>query len=228
MKLIIFDMDQTLVDFIPVHDEVARRLFRKFFDVEARLTEIDFAGRGLADNFTELARLKNVPPEGISARSKELLEYYDAVFGELIPKDGTKYILPGVEKLLDELSRTDNIVVLYTGDSPAIVNHVFKSTGLGKYFKFHFFGTEVKTRADMVRQAIEKAEELTGKTFRSRDIVVIGDSVRDVECGKQFNALTIAVGTGFHSKEKLLSTNPDYFFKDLSDYKKVLEAIGAN
>ena len=51
MKLIIFDLDQTLVDFIAIHDEAVYRLFKTLFTVEARLTEIDFAGRSLTETF---------------------------------------------------------------------------------------------------------------------------------------------------------------------------------
>ena len=51
MKLIIFDLDQTLVDFLSVHDEVTRRLFKTLFNVDVRLSEIDFAGKSLNDNF---------------------------------------------------------------------------------------------------------------------------------------------------------------------------------
>jgi len=56
--------------------------------------------------------------------------------------------------------------------------------------------------------------------------VIIGDSVHDVECGIQLNALTIAVATGFHSELDLLSKKPDYLFKNLEDYRKVLKIIG--
>jgi phosphoglycolate phosphatase len=143
-----------------------------------------------------------------------------------LPRDAAKYILPGVGELLGELSKTDHIVALYTGDSPRIVSQVFRVTGLGEYFRFCFYGTEVETRADMVRLAINKAEKSTGRQFRDKNIVIIGDSVRDVECGKLFSALTIAVATGFHSKEELLKVGPDYLFDNLKDYRKVLKAIG--
>jgi phosphoglycolate phosphatase len=56
--------------------------------------------------------------------------------------------------------------------------------------------------------------------------VIIGDSIRDVECGRLFGALTIAVATGFHSKEELLKAEPDYPFDNLKNYRKVLKAIG--
>ena len=226
MKLIIFDLDQTLVDLLSVHDEATRRVFKKFFNVDARLTEIDFTGKSLTENFSELARLKNIPEDVFRKKSNQLLKNYETTFGESLPNDATKDVLPGAKELLSELSRTDHIVALYTGDSSKIVNHVFRATGLGRYFKFCFYGTEVATRSDMVKLAINKAEKSTGREFGNKNIVIIGDSVRDIECGKLFGALTIAVATGFHSEEELLKAEPDYLFDNLKDYRKVLKAIG--
>jgi phosphoglycolate phosphatase len=226
MKLIIFDLDQTLVDFLSVHEEATRRLFKRFFDVEARLTEIDFAGKSLVENFRELARLKDIPDEMFREKSNQLLESYETAFRESMRRDAAKHILPGVVKLLSELSKTDHIATLYTGDSRGIVDEVFRATGLGAYFRFCFYGTEVENRSDMVRLAINKAEESTGREFRDKNVVVIGDSVRDVECGKLFGSLTIAVATGFHTKTELLQAGPDYLFDNLKDYREVLRAIG--
>jgi len=225
MKLVIFDLDQTLVDFITIHDETTLELFRRFFGVDARLTDIDFAGRSLADNFGELARRKNVPADKFSEKLPELLDNYERIFAEKMPQDASRYILPGVKELLIELDKTDNFIVLYTGDSSGTVDTVFQATGLGKYFRFSQYGTEVKTRTEMARKAIEKAAALTRRKFSGKDIVIIGDSVRDIDCGKEFNALTIAVATGFHSAEELAAHKPDYLFKSLKDYRKVLKAI---
>ena len=226
MKLVIFDLDQTLVDFISVHDEAARELFRKFFGVEARLTEIDFAGKSLTDIFLELARLKGIAESRISEIGRELLKNYERTFGEKLPRDTSNHVLPGVRKLLEELSRTDNFIVLYTGGSAGIVDLVLKATDLGKYFRFSVYGTEAETRVGMVRLAVKKAEKVTGKKFKGKDIVIIGDSIRDVESGRQLNATTIAVATGFHSEEQLSASKPDYLFRNLRNYRKVLQAIG--
>jgi phosphoglycolate phosphatase len=225
MKLIIFDLDQTLVDFLSVHDEVTRRLFKRLFNVDAKLAEVDFAGKSLTENFRELARLKNIPEDVFQKKSHQLLEGYDTAFSESLPNDATKYVLPGARELLSELSRTDNIVALYTGDSPGIVSQVLRATDLGRYFRFCLYGTEVETRADMVRLAIQKAEKMTGQQFEDKNIVIIGDSVRDIECGKLFHALTIAVATGFHSKVQLSTAGADYLFDNLKDYQKVLKAV---
>jgi len=225
MKLIIFDLDQTLVDFLPVHDEVTQRLFKKFFGVEARLTEVDFSGKSLIESFRELATLKNIPEDVFQKKNHHLLPSYEAIFIESLPSDAEKCVLPGARELLSELSQTEHIVALYTGDSSGIVSQVFRVTKIGKYFKFCLFGTEVATRADMVSLAIERAEKLTGQKFKGRNIVIIGDSTRDIECGKLFQAMTIAVATGFHSQIQLSALKPDYLFENLKDYKKVLRAI---
>lgn len=226
MKLVIFDLDQTLVDFISVHDEATRELFQKFFGVEARLTEIDFAGRSLSDSFLELAELKGMPEGKVGKNSREFLGNYERIFAEKLPRDASNHILPGVKRLLEELSKTDNFVVLYTGGSAGIVERVLSATGLGKNFRFSVYGTEAQTRVGMVRLAVERAETITGKKFRGKAVVIIGDSLRDVESGKQLNAMTIAVATGFHSEEKLLASKPDHLFRNLENHKKVLQAIG--
>jgi len=226
MKLVIFDLDQTLVDLISVHDATVKELFKSHFGVDASLWEIDFAGKSLTENMAELARLKGIVRSKFTEKSKALLESYEKIFHAKIPPAASNHILPGVKPLLEELSKTGNFVVLYTGDSPGVTQRVLEVTGLGKYFKFSVYGTEANSRVDMARLAIKKADQLTGARFEGKNIVIIGDSVRDIECGKQLNALTIAVATGFHSEEELTSRKPDYLFKNLKDYRKVLKTIG--
>ena len=39
MELVIFNMDQTLADFIAVHQQTKRQVFKKLFNVDAELEE---------------------------------------------------------------------------------------------------------------------------------------------------------------------------------------------
>ena len=127
---------------------------------------------------------------------------------------------------MDELSKTSHVIAVYTGDSPGIVHHVFRTTHPGKHFRFCLYGTEVETRTEMVKQTIQKAEKLTGREFKNKNIVVIDDSLRDIECGKLFSTIIIAVATGFHSQAQLSAAKPDYLFESLRDYEKILKIIG--
>lgn len=225
MKLIIFDLDQTLVDFLPGHAETVRRLFIKEFKVDARLTGIDFSGRSLTDNIAELARANGLDVDSVRDRMGDLLASYEQIFFSLMPPDLNKYVLPGVRQLLQRLTEAGHLLVLYTGDSRSIGSRVLSSAGLEKYFRFAVYGTEALTRLDMARLAVDKAMEISGTKFSGKDVVIIGDAVRDIECARQLQALSIAVATGVHSVDDLKSAGADYVFKDLSDTGKVMLAI---
>lgn len=225
MKLVIFDLDQTLVDLIDIHNEVTRKLFRRVFGVDARLTEIDFAGKSLLDNFKELAAFKRIPETEFNSKNQDLLGAYEDLFEESLPEEGSKYVLPGARELLSELTRTNHIIILYTGGSRRIGESVLRITGLGQYFRLTFYGTEVKARVDMVRKAIEQAEKLNNRRFQGRDVVIVGDSIRDIECGKEFNALTISVATGFHSHAQLREKGADFIFYNLNEWRKIVDII---
>jgi phosphoglycolate phosphatase-like HAD superfamily hydrolase len=226
MKLVIFDMDQTLVDFISIHKQTTRQVFKQIFNVSAGLEEVDFSGRNMADTFIELAQLKNISRDEIQRNAKSLLETYESLFGQNIPKNGSNHILPGVCELLEKLQSTDAIVALYTGDSPGIVKHVLTSTGLGRYFRICVYGTDTRTRVELAKLAMKKAEKITGFKFDGKNVVIIGDSTRDIDCGKDVNAITIAVATGPHSPKELAAHHPDFLFQNMEDYNMVLAAIG--
>jgi phosphoglycolate phosphatase len=219
-------MDQTLVDFISIHMQTTRQVFKQFFNVDAGLEEVDYSGRNMADTFIELARLKNITREEVQNNASSLLETYETLFGQNIPKDGSNHILPGVNELLQALAVTDKVTALYTGDSPGIVKHVMSSTDLGQYFRFCVYGTDAGTRVELVKLAMKRAEEITGFKFDGNNVVIIGDSTRDIDCGKEVDAITIAVATGPHSPEELAAHHPDFLFQNLKDFDRVLVAIG--
>lgn len=78
-----------------MHNEVRRRLFESLFEVDATLNESDFTGSNLNENCPKLARMKNIPKDVFQKKSQQLLENYDASFGNSLTDNATNYILPG-------------------------------------------------------------------------------------------------------------------------------------
>lgn len=225
MKLVIFDLDQTLVDVVSVHDRAAVAVFREFFGVDGHITEVEFAGRSLIENFLAVARLKGIPEPGILAKMPELLDFYDKAFIESFPDNCSGCVLPGVRELLEALAGTVNVVALYTGDSKKVATTILEKTGLDRYFRLSLFGTEVKRRPEMVGQAIERASVLAGRAFSGADVVVVGDSVKDIEAGREYCARTVAIATGAYSEAELKRYRPDFLFRDMRDWQQVMAAI---
>ena len=73
--------------------------------------------------------------------------------------------------------------------------------------------------------AVFPAMELR-REFSAAEIDVIGDTPRDITCGKAFGARTIAVATGTCSREQLAEHQPDFLIDDLSDVDRVIDTLG--
>jgi phosphoglycolate phosphatase-like HAD superfamily hydrolase len=123
------------------------------------------------------------------------------------------------------LARAGHILALYTGDSRPVAEKMLEASGMEHYFRLRFFGTEVALRTDMVKLAIEAAGKLAGRSFGSHEVVIIGDSVRDIEAGQAFGVRTILVATGAYTMDELRSRGADYVFPDVSDYHRVITAV---
>ena len=67
--------------------------------------------------------------------------------------------------------------------------------------------------------------EKHGEEFSPENIFVIGDTPRDIECGKIIGAKTVAIATGDYSRDQLASHHPDFLFEDLSDTEHVISVL---
>ena len=99
--------------------------------------------------------------------------------------------------------------------------------GLWHYFKTGAFGDRAPERKMLPDIAQKIAQELTGKLFEGKDIVIIGDTPNDVLCGQHLGVKAVAVATGGYDRESLRAYNPDFLFEDLSHTDEAVEAIMA-
>lgn len=58
----------------------------------------------------------------------------------------------------------------------------------------------------------------------SKEIVMIGDTVFDIEGGHENGLSTIAVNYGFGKENELRNANPDYFAEDVEELYEILSA----
>lgn len=217
MKLIIFDLDQTIVELFKYHNKATELTFKKVFNIKAKLDEIDFPGQTIEKNLEALAILKRIKNGEIRKKLPKAIYAYSKIFVSIMPKNIKKDILPGVYDIIKKLSRNKgNKLVIVTGDSKLITQAILKKAGLLKYFAFMVTGEREMNRVILTKQAIRKA--------KIKNVIIIGDSIHEVEAGKAVKALTISVLTGFHSKEELKKAGSRDIFKNLDD-KRIIKLI---
>lgn len=217
-KLAVFDMDETLVDFFPIHEKAFRKATRDIFSCPGSYEKVDHSGRLIPESMSDMCRICKVPEAKIKKNMQKAMKLYIKEFVNSVPLNPGKYINPGVKKLLNALKGKIKLA-LVTRDEPEITKKILKSTGLDKYFDAIICGDSGKTRADCIKKAIQKAKH-------KGEVIVIGDSVHDIEAGKKISAKTIGMLTGPTTKQRLLKHKPDFIFKDFRNTKKILEAIG--
>ncbi|MEM2915945.1 MAG: HAD family hydrolase [Candidatus Woesearchaeota archaeon] len=217
MKLVIFDLDQTIVNIFRVHDSAFHRTMMDVFGLKACYRQMDYTGKRIQDLIREFALKKGVPNAVIDMNIDEAVRVYELCFAALV-KNVKKHLLPGVKKLVEKLSKKHKLAIV-TGDLKPIAEIVLKESGLMNYFSVIVTADDAPTREKMIKKAIKKSGKVS-------EVWVIGDSTRDIDAGKANGAKTIGVMTGEHDRKTLMAHKPTKVFKDLSNTAKVLEVIG--
>lgn len=127
--------------------------------------------------------------------------------------------IPEAVALVDKLSTQKKFILgLLTGNARRIADWKLAHTGLLNYFSFGLYGEEADDRIALAKLVFEKAKRELRQVFVSKDIVVIGDTIHDIRCGKAIGAVTIAVTTGMHGDPAALEKEkPDLLVDSLAD-----------
>ncbi|MGF7117520.1 HAD family hydrolase [Methanobacterium oryzae] len=223
-RLVLFDVDRTLIGRSQCHHDAFSYAFKKVYNVDVDIKIINYGG--MTDPDIAIRVLKKIGLNEDLILSKldkcmnEIVDYFQKnVYKDTIP------ILPGVNDLLELLSNNGTLLGLVTGNLESIAWGKMKSIHIDHYFKLGGFGSDNINRTELVKIAIKKAENnfnFNGKTF------VIGDTPRDIKAGFEANAKTIAVATGTYSVKELRDYDADFVFQNLENKEEILNIILKN
>lgn len=224
-RLVLFDIDGTLL----TTNGLARECFAEAIEQVHGKTTIarihDFAGKTDQRIYREVCAASDISPI-------QMEEHFDGTFSlfyNLLDRELSEdkiVVHPGVRPLLDALSGEMTVILgLLTGNMLRSALLKLAAAGLQEYFQFGAFGSDAVHRHELPEIALERAYNRTGVQFKGKEIVIIGDTPHDIECGRHLNVNAIAVATGGISADTLSTHKPDHLFADLSDTAAVVKAI---
>jgi len=226
MKLVCFDIDGTL---LATHGAGRRAIHRALEEVLGTAGPIDtfrFDGRTDGEIVLRLAEAAGVATDATSV-GRVLTRYVEHLERELARPDHATDVYPGVFELLDALEpRADCVLGLLTGNVAAGARLKLRSARLEPdRFRVGAFGDDSHVRAELPAVAQRRVRDFLGRDVPGGDIVIIGDTPADMQCGRSVGARGIGVGTAAYTPEDLLAAGAHEAFADLSDTARMVEAI---
>ena len=229
MILVLFDIDGTLL----WTDGAGRRAVHR-----ALLAEVGTAGpidTYRFDGKTDPQIVKDLltlagHPDADARVDTVCRRYVEFLQEELDGAANATRLLPGVADLLSALAPHEAgaraLVGLLTGNVASGAALKLRSGGVDPArFAVGAYGSDSGRRTDLPAVALGRAAERTGRRFVGADVVIVGDTPADVQCGRSIGARSVGVATGFYDVAALRAAGATHVFESLAETETVLQAL---
>jgi phosphoglycolate phosphatase-like HAD superfamily hydrolase len=225
-KLVLWDIDQRLVDVGGISEEVYADAFHV---VSGRPLErlADLHGRTERAITSETLQMHGIQvSEGILASFGIALAAAFMSYEQAVQRRGRA--LPGARKALRALAGRDEVVqsVLTGNMEPIAVGKLaaFELNGLLD-LEVGAYGMDREERSSLVQLAQARAARKYSQSFTAASTVLVGDTPNDVKAGHLGGACVVAVATGGSDQGALRAAGAELVLDDLTDTEAVVQAI---
>ncbi len=220
-RLVLFDIDGTIIDSGRAGTRALNRAFLDLFGIRDAFKDIEMAGMTDIQIMKEGLRVHSL--SGLNGEVDAMIRKYLEFLTEEI-ENPWRRVKPGVFELLDTLKEESIPFGLLTGNLKEGARIKLRPFGLDSYFPAGAFGSDDEDRDRLLPIALMRFF-LLGVNVTAERCVIIGDTPRDVRCAKAHGARCIGVTTGPYSRESLIDAGADLVVNDLTEKERCINFI---
>jgi len=220
LRLVVFDMDGTLID--SQHHIVASmaRAFSQNGFAAPDPAQVR-AGVGLPLEAIFRSLLPGQAPE---VYERLVVAYRDDHRDRLDRGERHEPLMPGAREAVERLDAAGYLIALATGKGSRGARHALEVHGLIDYFvSIQTANTAPgKPHPGMLLQAMDEAG------VEARDTVMVGDTVYDLELARNASVASVGVTWGYHERDALYSYGAGALIDHFDDLDAAVERLLAN
>jgi phosphoglycolate phosphatase len=215
IRLVLFDIDGTLVNTGHAGTQAFKKTFATEFNLHHGAEKMKFAGRTDVSLVREFFKIHGLPetPEHF----RQFFERYIFWLDHLLAHSNGN-VCKGVREFIRDLQALQQppMLGLLTGNIRLGAELKLRHYGLWEIFETGAFADGHEDRNHIAVAALERGRRVLGKNLQPQEIIVVGDTPFDIRCGKFIGAKVLAVATGGATLAELEKHKPDWAVEDLT------------
>jgi phosphoglycolate phosphatase-like HAD superfamily hydrolase len=214
VRLVLFDIDGTLVHTGGAGVKAFAKTFASEFNAADGFERLKFAGRtdtGLVREFFGFHQIAPTPQN-----FQRFFDHYVFWLDHILSESQTK-LCPGVWEFLRELEALPQppLIGLLTGNIRLGAEIKLRHFNLWHVFQTGAFADDHEDRDRIAAVAHQRGSRVLREKLRGDQVLVIGDTPFDIRCARAIGAKALAVATGGSKLAQLELHQPDWAIEDL-------------
>lgn len=215
VRLVLFDIDGTLIQTGGAGEKAFACVGEAEFGIPNGTARLQFAGRTDPSIVRDFFAHHDIPatPANFQRFFDRYVFHLDHLLEQL-----AGCVLPNVDHWIAGLGQIHNgpLVGLLTGNILLGARLKLGHYRLWHHFRLGAFGDDHEDRNQLAAIALERGRRRLGGELTGPEVLVIGDTPKDVECARTIGARSLAVATGRFSVAELERERPTWVVQDLT------------